>query len=86
MSCPVCMKPYNTTHQEPMMTPCNHSLCLTCLIDLVTYTHPDTQVQGHQGQDQPAMEQGPPHLPKGKVVLCPYCKEQVNTDQLITNR
>ncbi|KAG7173231.1 Myosin heavy chain 95F-like [Homarus americanus] len=82
LDCPVCLEHYNEDLHTPKMTPCLHTLCASCVVDLVSSAYPNNSQRG----SDPGQRSKKPQVPKGKVVMCPLCRENMNTDRLQTNR
>ncbi|XP_042879450.1 pollen-specific leucine-rich repeat extensin-like protein 1 isoform X2 [Penaeus japonicus] len=72
LDCPVCFERYDVGPRTPKMMPCLHTVCATCILDLLTLKH-------QQGASEP-------EIPKGQDVTCPLCRETISSDKLQTNR
>ncbi|XP_045599005.2 histone-lysine N-methyltransferase 2D isoform X1 [Procambarus clarkii] len=80
LDCPVCMEEYDEGLHTPKMTQCLHTFCVSCVTDLVC--GPSGREEGHgtsHGTDET-------QVPRGKGLMCPLCREMINTDRMQTNR
>lgn len=80
LECPVCLESYDNAGRTPKMMPCLHTVCISCVLDLISGDVRKTTAE-HQTQ-----ESEEPVIPSGKTLACPLCRESISSNKLQTNR
>ncbi|XP_064111136.1 uncharacterized protein LOC135218628 isoform X2 [Macrobrachium nipponense] len=80
LECPVCFESYDNAGKTPKMMPCLHTICVSCILDLISGNARNTTAE-YQTKDSKE-----PVIPSGKTLMCPLCRESIGSNRIQTNR